>query len=641
MIAEITTLDREQVAVILEDIKRVKIVVYGDFCLDAYWILDPRGSEVSVETGLKAEGVKRHYYSPGGASNIVSNLAALQPAEIKVIGVVGPDIFGMELINQFKQLNVDTSSLFIQAEDFDTYTFVKKYLNNEEEPRIDFGVYNVRSENTDQLLLEEIRHALTTSNVLIFNQQVPGSITNQGFIRQVNRLFDEYKDAIVLLDSRHYNDQFRNIYRKINDIEIARMNGISTVPGEFIPMEKIEEYGENIYRQWYKPVFVTCGERGILTFDRQGTHHIQGIHFLKKLDTVGAGDTTLSALALCLAAGYSPRKAAAFANLAAAITVQKLLTTGTATGIEMLDISEDPDYIYLPDLAEDPRTAFYLPGTSIEICEKVLLNFRFPVKHVVFDHDGTISILRAGWEEVMGTMMVKAIMGYEEKKADTRMIAKVQKRVSEYIDKSTGVQTILQMKALVDMVAEFDLVSESERLDESGYKKLYLKELMKIVNARLDKLNRGEIDPREFIIPDVLIFMETLKKSGMHLYLASGTDQPDVEKEAEILGYATLFNGNIFGSKDDVTRFSKKIVIERIISDNDLTGEELMVVGDGPVEVRECRKKGGLAIGMATFEDGSRGINMEKRKRLIKAGAHIIMPDFTQGVQLIDKLLRR
>ena len=99
----------ERVQKILKKIKAVKIVVYGDFCIDAYWILDPRGGEISVETGLQTQAVKSHYYTLGGASNIVANLAALKPAHIKTIGIAGDDIYGRELLHQFAQLKVDTS----------------------------------------------------------------------------------------------------------------------------------------------------------------------------------------------------------------------------------------------------------------------------------------------------------------------------------------------------------------------------------------------------------------------------------------------------------------------------------------------------------------------------------------------------
>ena len=77
-----------------------------------------------------------------------------------------------------------------------------------------------------------------------------------------------------------------------------------------------------------------------------------------------------------------------------------------------------------------------------------------------------------------------------------------------------------------------------------------------------------------------------------------------------------------------------KMVLEKIMSENNLAGPELIVLGDGPVEIRECRKRDGIAIGVASDEIRRHGLNMEKRTRLIKAGAHIIVPDFSQ----LDKL---
>ncbi len=55
-------MEQHRISEILQKIGDVKIAVYGDFCLDAYWIMDPRQSEMSVETGLQAEAVDRHYY---------------------------------------------------------------------------------------------------------------------------------------------------------------------------------------------------------------------------------------------------------------------------------------------------------------------------------------------------------------------------------------------------------------------------------------------------------------------------------------------------------------------------------------------------------------------------------------------------
>jgi rfaE bifunctional protein kinase chain/domain len=627
---------QERIKEILAKIKKVKIAVYGDFCIDAYWLLDARGSEVSLETGLQARAVGKHYYSLGGASNVVANLAALEPAAIQVIGVVGDDIFGRELRRQFHELNVDTKYLVIQKENFDTVTFGKPYLEDKEQPRIDFGFFNKRSEQTDRELLEGITEALQKADALIVNQQVPGSITNESFIDRANALFEKYKDKIVLLDSRHFGHKFKNICRKTNDLEAARLNSIDVRLGDVLTLADVKKYALNLYKQFNKPVFLTRGPRGIITVDSDGTHEVPGIQLLKKLDVVGAGDTVTSALALCLGAGIGPAEASEFANLAAAVTVQKLYQTGTASGPEILEIGRDTDYIYQPELASDRRGACYFKDSEIELCYQSIPFGR--IKHAVFDNDGTISTLRQGWEQIMAPVMVKAILGDKYETADETLYHKVKSRVADYIDQSTGIQTIIQMEALVEMVKEFGIVADDDILDKFGYKEIYNNALMEQVNRRIEKYKRGELDINDYIIKGASEFLKDLKDKGIKLYLASGTDRQDVIAESEALGYAQLFDGGVYGAVGDITKYSKKMVIEKIMAENKLQGPELVVFGDGPVEIRECRKRDGIAVGIASDEIRRHGLNIEKRTRLVKAGAHVIVPDFSQHKTLIKLL---
>ena len=616
----------QRIQEILDRIQNVRVAVYGDFCIDAYWLFDPRGSEVSVETGLQARAVSKHYYSLGGASNVVANLAALEPEAIQVIGAIGDDIYGRELIRQLNELGVDTTCLIVQKENFDTVVFGKPYLEGNEQPRMDFGFFNIRSEVTDRALLDGIKNALQTADVLIVNQQVPGSITNESFIDRANDLFREYDEKVVLLDSRHFGHKFRHIYRKTNDLEAAHLNNVDVKLDDVIALGDVKKFAMNLYQQFNKPVFLTRGSRGILTVDSEVLHEIPGIQLLKKLDIVGAGDTVTSALALCLGAGVKPAEASEFANLAAAVTVQKLFQTGTASGPEILDIGRDPDYIYQPELASDRRKACYLDDTEIELCCKSLPPGR--IKHAVFDHDGTISTLRQGWELIMAPVMLKAILGDQYETADETLYNKIRHRVLDYIDQSTGIQTIVQMEALVDMVEEFGMVSAEKIRDKFGYKEIYNDALMEQVNKRIEKFKRGELDISDYTVKGSLDFVRALKQKGVKLYLASGTDRQDVAAESEALGYADLFDGGIYGSLGDITKYSKKMVIDNIMTENNLEGPELAVFGDGPVEMRECRKREGIAIGVASDEIRRHGLNVEKRARLIKAGAHVIVPDF-------------
>ena len=377
-----------------------------------------------------------------------------------------------------------------------------------------------------------------------------------------------------------------------------------------------------------------------MSVDNTGTHLANGIQFLSRLDPVGAGDTVMSAIALCLAAGVNSSDAIHFANLAAGVTVQKLFTTGTANGDEIISLAEDPDFLYNSDLADDVGSAKHVQGTHIEICEKPDGGFKtLSIKHALFDHDGTISTLRTGWNEVMEKVMIQCILGNPES-TDHRLYDKIVERVKEYIDKSTGIQTIIQMQDLVGIVEEFNQVPPENILTAPEYKEIYNDALMELVNQRIGKIERGEPIQDDYIVAGSVEFLHVIKKKGARLYLASGTDHDDVVHEASLLGYADLFDGGIYGSQGDIKKYSKKKVIKEIIEKNNLHGQDLIVFGDGPVEIKECRKMNGIAVGMATDEIHKNRLDLEKRSRLIKAGAHVIAPDFTESRELINLLFQ-
>jgi hypothetical protein len=234
-----------------------------------------------------------------------------------------------------------------------------------------------------------------------------------------------------------------------------------------------------LFKRYQKPLFITRGSHGSLIVNENGVIDIMGLMILSKIDTVGAGDSYLSGVASTLAAGYDMEIAAEIGTFVAGVTVRKLFQTGTATPEEILNIGQDPDYIYSPGLAEDIRQAEYLKNTGIEIVNK--WKEKPQIKHAVFDNDGTVSTLREGWELIMAPMMIKAILSEKYAFADESLYQKVKARVDEYIDKTTGIQTLVQMKGLLGLIKEFGCVPDSEMLDEFGYKKIYNDELLKMV----------------------------------------------------------------------------------------------------------------------------------------------------------------
>jgi phosphoglycolate phosphatase-like HAD superfamily hydrolase len=240
----------------------------------------------------------------------------------------------------------------------------------------------------------------------------------------------------------------------------------------------------------------------------------------------------------------------------------------------------------------------------------------------------------------MEPMMVKAILGERVRDADEAFHNHVVVTVKEYIDKTTGMQTLLQMKALVNLVRRFRCVPESEILDEFGYKALYYRTLSEMVNGRIQMLRGGTLSVENCTIRKAAQFLDTLRKKSVTLYLASGTDQEDVEREAEVLGYRHLFGDRIYGAPPDAIRDVKRMVLERILADIGVaSGEQILTIGDGPVEIRETHKRGGYVIGVASDEVRRYGLNPGKRRRLIEAGADLIIPDYSDMDELLQILI--
>jgi sugar/nucleoside kinase (ribokinase family)/phosphoglycolate phosphatase-like HAD superfamily hydrolase len=590
-----------------------------------------------VETNEATRPVRQQRYSLGGAGNVTSNLAAMGVRDVRAFGVIGTDPFGAEMVRIMKGTGIQTTNLLVQEEVWHTHTYAKPYIHDKELNRIDFGNYNQLSEKTADLLIANLIGEIPGVDIILVNQQVPSGIHTAYFKKKLLGVIRQFPSKMFIVDSRNFNDFYDGAIRKMNDTEAARLCGIMRNPDEVVLYAEVVASAKSLYERFRKPLFITRGSKGSLTIDESGISEVPGLMIISKVDTVGAGDSYLAGAASALAAGYSMETSAHIGTFVAGVTVQKLFQTGTATPEEILKIGQDPDYVYCSELADDIRHARFFEDTEIEIIHAWKEKPR--IIHAIFDHDGTISTLREGWELIMAPVMIKAVLGDKYKEADEAAYQKVQARVYEFIDKTTGIQTLSQMKGLLDLIREFGFVPEEEMLDEFGYKQIYNEELLKLVRERERKLKRGELSLEDLTLKNAVPFLHKLHDAGIKLYLASGTDVEDVKNEAHILGYDHLFGNRIYGAVGDITKEAKKIVLDRIL---DTIGESgfgrVATFGDGPVEIRETRKREGITIGMASNELKRFGLNGNKRSRLIKAGADIIVPDFSQHAKLLRLL---
>lgn len=270
----------------------------------------------------------------------------------------------------------------------------------------------------------------------------------------------------------------------------------------------------------------------------------------------------------------------------------------------------------------------YLPGTQIEIVNEAELG---RIKHVLFDFDGTISLLREGWQHIMAPVCVEMICG------DTAPTDAIRAAVDTMIDETTGIQTIFQMERLVEMIREHGLVPEHAVKSPADYKQVYNDRLMVPVRERLVNLENGALSREAATVRGAEDVLQQLKARGVTMYVFSGTDRDDVRNEAARLGVAPYF-AEIWGAIPSVEEYSKEKVIREIIAQHNLHGSEVLAVGDGPVELRNVKEHGGIALGICSDEVRGEDWDETKRTRLIKAGADILVPDFKEAETLVKYL---
>jgi phosphoglycolate phosphatase-like HAD superfamily hydrolase len=269
------------------------------------------------------------------------------------------------------------------------------------------------------------------------------------------------------------------------------------------------------------------------------------------------------------------------------------------------------------------------PDEAIEVLRPDLPLGRF--RSVLFDFDGTLSLIREGWPQVMIPMMVTELRSTGTAETDAELAAAVE----DFVMRLNGRQTIYQMIQLAEEVRK----RGGRPLEPLAYKHRYHDLLMARIEGRLAALRDGKADPADWVVPGSHALLEGLRRRGLTLYLASGTDLKYVRHEAELLGVAGYFGGHVYGALDDYQNFSKKLVIDRILRDHGLRGEELLGFGDGFVEVEEVKRVGGVAVAVASDEAARRGVNAWKRDRLVRAGADVVIPDYRRHAQLLDFLL--
>ena len=252
------------------------------------------------------------------------------------------------------------------------------------------------------------------------------------------------------------------------------------------------------------------------------------------------------------------------------------------------------------------------------------------VRCALFDFDGTISLIREGWQQIMTPYFCACVAALGTGEAP----AAIEAEVRGFIDRLTGKQTIFQCMALDEAIVR----RGGPHREPLVYKTEYLRRLAIHIADRKQGLSDGTVKKEALTVKGARELLMKLREAGIRCYLASGTDEADVKAEAKLLGVDGFFDGGIRGATEALTDCSKEAVIKNMIESEGIRPQELVTFGDGCVEIELTAAIGGYAVGVATDEKAGDGVDEWKRRRLLAAGASMILPHFGEQDAVIKSL---
>ena len=303
------------------------VLVIGDIMLDVY--ITGSADRISPESPVPVVSVKTRRFVPGGAANVASNARALG-ARVTLSGVVGEDHSAHYLLEQLELRDISYSAV-VRDPSRPTTTKTRITAIRQQIVRFDEEETGPFSPVVRAALLASCREAMQTADVCILSDYSKG-IFDIRFCAEV----------IVLANTRGIPiaiDPKSNDFSRYRGASVVTPNLKEAAEAAGYPIRTssdLEAAAVQLLAQIHPAsLLITRGEEGMTLFSEKKMHHFPAL-VNEVADVTGAGDTVISALAVCLAVGIPLDEAAELANQTAAIAVSHP-GTWAVTAAELLD----------------------------------------------------------------------------------------------------------------------------------------------------------------------------------------------------------------------------------------------------------------------------------------------------------------
>jgi len=325
--------DERSLEALFQKVSTLRVGVVGDFSLIIYWYADMNKSELPRESLHSTLPVVRERMYPGGAGNAACNFAALQPAQVTALSVLGYDWRSTALTALLAKQQVSTGFLQ-QTRDRVTDASITPIRQSPtgklyEDPRLDFENHEPLGSSWEEVLLDMLEQAAVSLDVLYVCDHMKFGCITPVIRERLIRLGLE--GMTVWVDSRGRSGLYRHVIVKANETGLCAAMGQPHTTQE----DHLVELALGLREVTEKPLVVTRGNKGCLVLENGQVHRMPAYPAEPPVDAGNAGDTFGATAALLHAAGAGLRDAAAYAACSSSLAIQK--AAGAVTRRELLE----------------------------------------------------------------------------------------------------------------------------------------------------------------------------------------------------------------------------------------------------------------------------------------------------------------
>lgn len=297
------SLDKEDILNILEEFKRLKILVVGDIILDRY--IFGKVERISPEAPVPVVEVQREEFRLGGAGNVAHNLSSLG-VKTYLLGVLGQD-YGRHIIRGLlKEAGIE--DLTVEDPQRPTTEKARIVAMSQQLLRVDSESRRIVEGKVLDGLMERLE--LDVDGIVV--SDYAKGVIGKGVMDRIKE-----KRVFFAVDPRPQN---KHLY-----LGASLMTPNEKEARSMTYEESLQSLGWRLKRELnLGTLVITLGPKGMALFDKE--YKVFPARAKQVYDVSGAGDTVVAVLTACALMGLDWDKACELANLCAGIVVGKLGT---------------------------------------------------------------------------------------------------------------------------------------------------------------------------------------------------------------------------------------------------------------------------------------------------------------------------